>query len=272
MTTAKITAPRDPEAARPRTGGTALDRALRTADRLASQGENARAVRVLQRAIDSGADFFVCTLRIAAAYREMQRRHEALAAVEQATVHSPLDRAGWELMLDIAEEAGDRRRAVMAGRALIKISPRHIRAHTVLSEAYLKDGDIPAALKIADILIRLDPASAAYHYNRALLCQHQSEIEQAVCGFIHTIWLEPDGPFSDSARCFLQDLDILQLSQIVTLASEDTVFRTRLLRNCREAAIARGFALSPMGEQLLEDYCEHDLIDSPPPRRVSRYH
>jgi tetratricopeptide (TPR) repeat protein len=135
-----------------------------------------------------------------------------------------------------------------------------------------RDGDIPAALRIANTLIRLEPESAAHHYTKALLCQHQSEIELAVYEFMQAIWLDPDGPNSEHARSFLQDLDILQLHQISVLADEDLVFRTKLARNCQEAAMERGFALSPVGEQLLREYCERGLSDSSPPARVARYH
>ena len=150
------------------------------------------------------------------------------------------------------------------------------RADLVAAEGRLaeatRNGDIPAALRIASTLIRMDPASAEHHYNRALLCQHQSEIELAVHEFMHTIWLEPDGPYSDPARCFLEDLDVLQLNQIAILASDDLVFRTKLSRNCHEAATERGFALSPVGERLLREYCEDGLAESSALARTSRYH
>ena len=235
-------------------------------------GDHAGAIGLLRWAMDTGADPCVCILKIALAYQQMRRWHEALAVVEQATTRYPRDRSGWELMLDIAESAGDRRRAAMACRALVKLAPNHIRAHIVLSQAHMRSGDIPAALRTAEILVRLDPGSAAYHYNKALLCQHRNQIDLAVQEFMLSIWLEPDGPCSESARSFLQDLDALQLNQITLLAGDDTVFRTLLRRNCREAVIARGFALSPVGEQLLQEYCKHDLPDLPRPARVSQYH
>src|SRR4051812_27334865 len=87
-----------------------------------------------------------------------------------------------------------------------------------LAEA-TRNGDIPAALRIANTLIRMDPASAEHHYNKGLLCQHQSEIELAVHEFMHAIWLEPDGPYSDPARNSLEDLDVHQLNQIAILAN-----------------------------------------------------
>jgi tetratricopeptide (TPR) repeat protein len=133
-------------------------------------------------------------------------------------------------------------------------------------------GDIPAALRIASTLIRLDPDSALHHFNKALLYQHQSEIGMAVNEFMLAIWLDPDGPQSDPARCFLEDLDTLQLRQIAVLAEEDLVFRTKLERNCYAAAGERGYTLSPVGEQLLREYCESTLTVTPIPARASRYH
>ena len=140
-----------------------------------------------------------------------------------------------------------------------------------LAEA-TRAGDIPAALRTADSLIRMDPEAAIHHYNKAMLCQHQCEIELAVYEFMHTILLDPDGPYADPSRCFLEDLDLLQLHQIAILASEDLVFRTKLSRNCGSAAIERGFALSPVGEQRLREYCDTDLTEADPRARASRYH
>lgn len=156
--------------------------------------------------------------------------------------------------------------------ASISTHERALQKAVLLMETYMKNGDIPAALRNADTLIRLDPQTAVHHFNRALLCQHQSQIELAVYEFMQTIWLDPDGPYSDSARCFLEDLDILQLNLIILLASDDLVFRTKLSRNCHEAAIERGFALSPTGEQLLQQFCEQGLAESPAPTRASQYH
>jgi hypothetical protein len=136
--------------------------------------------------------------------------------------------------------------------------------------AAIWSGDIHAALRMANALIRMDPASAAHHDQNALLCQHQSEIELAVCEFMHALWLDPEGPHADDARNFLQDLDMLQLGQISTLAAEDLVFRTKLRRDCELAAMERGFALSPVGEQLLREFCE-GLSAASAPLRAVRY-
>ena len=141
-----------------------------------------------------------------------------------------------------------------------------------LREGYLKKGDIANALRVANTLIRLEPEAAVHHFNKALLCQHQNEIELAVYEFMQAIFLDPEGPYSDPARNFLEDLDMMQLNQIITLSMEDLVFRTKLMRNSSAAAIERGFALSPLGEHMLEQFCEETLPDSPSPARVSRYH
>lgn len=250
----------------------AWQRALRRAERMIAQGEFALAVLSLERARKSGADPYQCMLRIADLYRQMQRWHDALAAAEQATLLAPSRLPGWEMVLKLAQETGDQRRALTASRTLIKLSPRHIPAYTTLSEVYLKKGDITNALRVANTLIRLEPESATHHFNKALLCQHQNEIELAVYEFMQTIFLEPEGPYSESARNFLEDLDMMQLNQIITLAMEDLVFRTKLTRNCSAAAMEKGFALSPLGEHMLEQYCEESLPDSPAPNRVSLYH
>jgi hypothetical protein len=64
---------------------------------------------------------------------------------------------------------------------------------------------------------------------------------------------------------------MLQLHQIAVLADDDLVFRTKLGRDCREAAMERGFALSPVGEGMLQEYCDGVLGDRPRPPRAARY-
>ena len=254
-----------------RTKVTSADRAFRDAERLMSGGEFARAIEAFRHAIGIGADDSRCLHRIAEAFRQMRQWEDALDTAELFALLGPGDPFRWELVLELAEQAGDRPAAEIAIRALIKLSPKHIRAHTALNKIQLRDGDIPAARRSADTLIRLDPESALHHYNKALLCQHQSDIDQAVNEFVLTICLEPEGPWADSARCFLQDLDVMQLNQITTLAFDDVVFRTRLTRDCREAVRSRGFALSPMGEQLLQEFCDNDLTRLSEPTRIAQY-
>src|SRR5579884_2984984 len=171
-------------------------------------------------------------------------------------------------MMTIALEAGDCRRAIAAGRALLKISPRHVPAHDTLGAAYIQMGDVDAAMRITNALIRLDPDTAAHHFKKALLCQHKGEIALAVQEFTEALLLDPNGPHAEDAREALQALDAHQLNQIVTLAMEDSVFRLKLDREPVEAAAERGFYLSETGNQLLIELSSFVLSESP--TRVAR--
>jgi tetratricopeptide (TPR) repeat protein len=247
-------------------------RAWRRAERQIEQGAFLQAVAAFRQARKQGADPYLCLLRIADLYRQMQQWNQAFGALEQAVALEPTRLSGWELLLEFAQEAGDRDRAVFASHALIKLVPRHIPAHNMLGAAYMQQGDVEAALRVANTLIRLEPDVPAHHFKKALLCQHQNEVALAVQEFMQTLRLGPEGPLAESAREALETLDLFQLNQIVTLAIEDAIFRAHLLRQPVNAVEERGFALSPMGEHLLTDFCQEALPDCPASQRPTRYH
>lgn len=246
-------------------------RHLQRAERQIGRGEYAAAVVSLQRAMDANADHYVCTLRLADLYRTLQQWNEAYSAAEKAVALSPARLPAYEMALAIALEAGDPERVIHASRALIKIDPRHLPAHNALGAVYTQLGDVDAAMRAASTLIRLDPQNASHHFKKALLCQHKGEIRLAVREFLLTIQLEPIGPHADAARDALETLDTFQLNQIATLAMEDMVFRTKLLREPLEAAGERGFLLSELGNQVLTELSANNFDDLPEPCRTILY-
>jgi tetratricopeptide (TPR) repeat protein len=258
------------EAARP-TSPPAWQRALDRAEKQIAQGRYTQAISSLERAMEVGADGYVCSLRIADLYRSMRQWKAVFAVAEQAIALAPARTAAYEVLMEVALEAGDRERAMAASQALIKIAPRHIPAYNALGTAYMQIGNVEAAMRIARTLIRLDPETPTHHFKLALLCQHQGEVALAVHEFMQTIRLAPDGPFAEAARDALETLDIYQLNQIVTLALEDTVFRAKLSRDPVDAAIERGFALSSAGDHLLTEFCSDTLPDFPSATRTLRY-
>lgn len=246
-------------------------RAWRRAELQIEKGRYAQAVTTLEQARESGADPYVCTLRIADLYRQMDQLSAAFAAAEHAITLDPARTGGWEMILEMAQESGDDNRAVAACNALIKIAPKHIDAYNTLGVTYMQKGDVEAAIRVADTLIRIEPESADHHFRKALLCQHQNEIAIAVYEFTQTIRLDPEGPLSEEAHDGLEKLDMFQLNQIVTLAMEDSVFRRKLVLNNLETVKDRGYSLSIIGEQLLLEFCEDVLPQCPLPAHTTRY-
>jgi tetratricopeptide (TPR) repeat protein len=226
---------------------------VRRAERQARQGRRTQAVISLENAILAGADPYGCRLRIADLYRTMEEWNAALGAAEEAAALQPERQAAYELLMTIAIEAGDTERILAASNALIRLSPRHLLAFAAQSNAYLQLGDIDAAMRVTNNLIRLDPHTAAHRFRKAMMCQHKGEIGLAVQELVIALQLEPEGPYAEAAHDALQMLDLLQIDQIMTLASEDSVFRTKFLREPNATASEKGFVLSEHGTHLLRE-------------------
>ena len=245
---------------------------LRHAERHIEQGNFDSALRNLESARLSGADTYLCTLRMASLYRQLERWPEALQAAEQATLLDPKRLSGWEILMEFAEETGDRAKAVAASKTLVKLSPRHVPAHIIQANAHMKEGNTEAALRALNTLIRLNPESPDHHFHKAQLSQHVNDIPAAVEEFIQVLRIDPEGEYAEESRISVEALDLFQLSQIALLASEDAFFRAKLFRNCLDAIAERGYYLGPLGEQLLIDFCEEAIHEYPMIQSPVRYH
>ena len=241
------------------------------AEALAQGRKWSQAITCLKRAIRAGADPYRYGLRIAEHYRALERWKEALSFAEQAAALAPQEMPAYEAIVAIALETGKFERAIEACTALIKLNPRHLPAYTALGHAYMHLGVTDAAMRVTNILIRLDPATPSHHFKKALLCQHHGEVGLAVYELKRTIELDPGGPHADAAQNALQTLDAFQLEQIVTLAQEDRVFRTKLERDPENALNERGFALSDYGTQVLSEWVSHPFLAAQPHGRPMQY-
>ena len=241
------------------------------AEALADGRKWTQAITCLKRAIRTGADPYRYGLKIAEHYRSLARPHEALSFAEQAAALAPTETPAYEAIIAISLETGNFNRAIEACTAIIKLNPRHLSAYTALGHAYMQQGATDAAMRVTNTLIRLDPETAAHHFKKALLYQHQGEIGLAVAEFTRTVELDPGGIHAEAAQDALQTLDSYQLEQIVTLAQEDRVFRTKLERDPEEALQERGFALSEYGTLVLTDWVSHPFLSSQPTGRPMQY-
>lgn len=246
-------------------------RLLKRAERHIADRHYSEAIAALRRAIDQGADAYVCTLRIADLECRQQRWWGAVCAAEQAMAMAPNRILAYELLVAISLQAGDYRRAISTSQALIKLMPRQESIYDTLSAIYLQVGDIDAALRVLNTLVRLDPDNATYQYKKGLLFQHKGEVVLAVDAFTLAIQIDPSGSCGAEAQEALETLDAMQLNQVLTLGMEDMVFRIRLLRNPEEAAAERGFLLSEQGNQILGELCHQLLRNSHYSGRPQRY-
>lgn len=247
----------------PLSDSTTSQRYLQRARRQTENGNFHEAIQSLERAMKSGADAYLCTLRIAELYRQMRQWKVALVRAEQAVQMAPDQVPAYEILIAVALELGAFPRAIQASYDLIKIAPRHISAHNALGTAYMQMGEIDAALRAVKTLIRLEPENAAHHFKRALLCQHKQEFALACYEFMVVLELEPEGSHAEQAREALNLLENCQLHQIVTLLAEDRLFRIRFQREPIEASKERGFLLTEAGFYALQNIGEQLLNDVP---------
>ncbi len=253
-------------------GGHPWTQTLESAERALERKQYGRAIIGLRRAIAAGADGYSCSLRIAEVYRQLRAWPSAMAAAEQAAAILPARLDAYDKQIEIAMESGALDRAIAAAQAAIRVAPRYVPAFQALASAYTKVGDTRAAIRTVGQLIQFEPGNPSHRYHKALLCQDQGDVAESVREFMTVVVLEPEGEWSAPARDALETLDIFQLNQIVTLSLEDVVFRTQLLQDCDAAVTERGFLLSPMGTQLLLEYCHEALQDMTTDARPMQYH
>jgi tetratricopeptide (TPR) repeat protein len=244
---------------------------VRRAERLAEKGDFAEAIATLEHAISLGADAYTCYLRQARLYQAHRQFCEAVSAAEKAIAVQPNRLSAREAIIALHLESRDYGRAISASKALLKISPRHVPAHDALGAAYIGLGDTAAAIRVANELIRIDPTSPSHRFTKAHLAQHLDDLPTAVEEFQRVVELAPDSDLAENAQEQLQTLDAHQLHQVMTLAVEDTLFRAKLLRDCEEAVMERGYALSEIGKQLLHEALE-GLDQLPLSCRPTLYH
>lgn len=255
----------------PLPGSPTSQRYLQRARRQTESGNFLEAIQSLERAMKSGADAYLCTLRIAELYRQLGQGKVALTRAEQAVEMAPHKVPAYEVLIAVALELGAFPRAIEASYDLIKIAPRHISAHNALGTAYMQMGEIDSALRAVKTLIRLDPENPAHHFKRALLCQHKQEFALACYEFMQVLQLDPEGSHAEPAREALNLLENCQLHQIVTLLAEDRMFRHKFQRDPVEASKERGFLLSEAGFYALQNIGDQLLGDVPASSHYRHY-
>lgn len=256
-------------------GRRALDpaqRALRRAERCVERGQVDEAIQSLEMALEFGADRYSCYLRLARLYQMGRRWQEAVSAAEKAIAERPDRLSAREAVIALHLESRNYARAVDASKALLKLSPRHVPARDALGTAYIGLGDVEAAMRVANDLIRIDPHDPTHHFKKALLCQHRGEMRLAIEELERVLAMAPESDIAESARDQLDTLDTFQLEQILTLAVEDIVFRAKLLRDPDQAAVERGYYLSETGRYILHDMAAQGFPEIPADCRPSLYH
>ena len=247
-------------------------REMRRAERFAETGHVSEAIASLEQAVHLGADAYTCYLRMARLYQDRRQWEQAVGAAERAIAEHPDKLSAREAVISLYLESRDYERAVTASRELLKISPRHVPARDALGAAYMGLGDLDAAMRVVTELIGLDPSNPMHRFTKAHLCQHRGEVAMAVEEFERVVVLTQEGEITESALEQLEGLDTHQLNQIMTLAQEDTVFRSKLISDADSAAIEKGFTLSERGRVTMRELAEGVLAEWEGSCRLAMYH
>lgn len=250
-------------------GGARVSSLMRRANSLAQRGLYDEAIAYVKQAMLICPSEPKCSLQLASLYRAQNKIGPAIEAMKNAVALNPKDSSTQEQLLQVLIELGRYDEAINLSRKMLAMFPRSLFARDVLGIAYLQQGRIEESLQVANELIRLAPSDPAHHFKKAVLLQQKGEIAQAMEAFTRALQMDPGGDLADDAREAIAALDSYQLRQILTLAVEDVVFRTKLQIDPETATTERGFLLSPGGIATLRQI---DLESLPSDSQNRYYH
>ncbi len=220
---------------------------------LQEAGRHSEALDVVRRAVTLDGANLEHLLRAITLLREGGFREDALLGLEWAVTicEEPAVRLALaECYLDLDRN----REATEECQRVLRTRPRDLRALDLLQTAFLKEGDMRPALRIAYRQALLCPLDPMNFFRMAVLHQQLGDIRQAMDNYERVVSMEDayGADLADRAREALDMLDGLQLRQVLMLASDDPVFRARLNRDPQGAAAQRGFFLSESGLAMLQ--------------------
>ncbi|MDO8588295.1 MAG: tetratricopeptide repeat protein [Armatimonadota bacterium] len=239
---------------------------LRRAADCESRGQYDAAVRSMLKAIRARPDKADSWTRLGGLYRQLSRLDLAIEMYKKSLDIDPDDSLTQEALLQSYLECNRYSEAIDHSKLLLKRWPRNIYARDVLGVAYMQMGLVDKAIRITDELIRLDPTDPSNHFKKGVLYQQKGEIGMAIKEFARVVDMDPESSISEQAREAVASLDTYQLRQIVSLASEDNVFRTKLARDAESAALEKGFVLSYTGLTALRQMSFENPPDGDSPK------
>lgn len=237
---------------------------LHRADALAASGKVEEAVAQLKTLVHALPDSTRGYLRLANLLRQRRRAGEAREILETAVAHVPDCPVSREALADICIEIGRFDDAIQHGQMLLNLQPRSIHARDLLSTAYLQRGQYERALRLTDAMIRLAPFDPGHHFKRGVILQQLGLLAGACHAFARTLELSPDDELAEACRMAIDLLERYQIRQLLTLASEDLLFRLHLLRAPAEIVAGRGFYLSEAALAVLMAQLDRIPIDHQP--------
>jgi len=250
-------------------GSVRLSSLMRRVNSLAERGLYDEAIAQVKEAMLVCPAEPRCSRQLASLYRAQNKIGPAIEAMKNVVALDPRDSSTHEQLLQALIEVGRYDEAINISRGMLARFPRNLFARDVLGIAYLQQGKINESLQVTNELIRLAPGDPAHHFKKAVLLQQKGDIAQAMNAFTRSLEMDPAGDMADDAREAIAALDSYQLRQILTLAVEDIVFRTKLQIDPESASMERGFLLSSSGIATLRQL---DLESLPGDSQNRYYH
>lgn len=245
---------------------------LHQADALAASGRIEEAVAQLRTLVHALPDSTRGYLRLADLLRQRCRSGEAREILETAVAHFPDCPVSREALAEVCVEIGRYEEAIQHSRTLLALKPRSIHARDLLSTAYLHRGQYERALRLTDEMVRLDPFEPSHHFKRGVVLQQAGLLAASCQAFVRTLELSPEEELLEACALAIDLLERYQIRQILSLASEDMLFRLHLLREPHGSVRARGFYLSETAVAVLVAQLPHLTFDPQPGWRHYRYH
>ena len=246
-----------------------LSSLMRRANWLAQHGMYEEAIANIEKAIAICPQEPRCSVELANIYRAQKRMGPAIEAMRRAVELDPRNSTVQEQLLQTLVGLERYDEVISVSRELLERCPKNLYVRDVLSIAYLQQGMLDKALTVTNELIRLAPTDSAHYFKKAVLLQQKGEISQAMAQFTQALEMDPDGEMADDAREAIAALDSYQLRQILTIAIEDGVFKTKLTLDPESASQERGYLLSSGGISALRQI---DLDSLPGDPQHRHYH
>lgn len=224
-----------------------LSSLMKQAESLAEEGLFEEAIAHTKKAIAIYPHEPKCCIQLAKFYHAQNKMGPAIEAIKAAVGLDPNNSMNQEHLLKALLQLERYDEVIKHAREMLLTFPRSLLARDALGTAYLQTGKLDCALGVVEELIALAPREASHYFKKGVLLQQKGKIREAMRSFMMSLELDPGGELANNAREAIASLDSFQLKRILGIASEDVVFRVKLMRNPASATMERGFALSPQG-------------------------
>ena len=226
------------------------------------------AIRCLRRILCLIPDDRSATLQLVVLLREVGRPVAALKLLMPYVCDHLDDEDAHRLMKELELELDNPKMMVKHARTLLEINPEDIHALDLISWGYFRLGKMQLALQTIQQLTELNPTDASNYFKIAMMQQSLGNITGAMTALQRCLILESPGTeLAEAAQEAIEILDRRQLEKLFELMGNDENLRDACYMNPVQTLLLHGYALSPMGWEILHKVLHDD--DEEKPRRMN---